>query len=373
MMPATTTTPGSTTARRYIPLSEHHDSTTETLFGARKMARPPPEDLTLRHPNCVYQILRRHYARYTPEMVESVTGCPREIFLKICDAYARASGRERTGSFCYAVGWTHHSTGVQMVRAAAMIQGLLGNVGRPGGGVMALRGHTSIQGSTDLPTLYNMLPTYLPQPSAFKPHHTLKEFLAAEQVPTGWWHNFPKYFVSLLRAWYGDNATAANDFCYDLLPKLTGDHSQLPTTLATADGVVKGLFVLGQNPVVGAVNSDLVERGFTRLEWMVVRDSFETETASFWNKGRLVRRGEITPEQIGTEVFLMPAALAAEKDGTVTNTQRLVQWHDKVVRGPRRQPLRGMVHGASGSPPARALRRQHAAARPGDPVAHLGL
>ncbi len=316
------------------PLAEHHDSTTETLWGARKMSKAPPEDPTLQHPNCVYQILRRHYARYTPEMVESVTGCPRETFLQICDAYARASGRERTGSFCYAVGWTHHSTGVQMIRAASMIQGLLGNVGRPGGGVMALRGHTSIQGSTDLPTLYNMLPTYLPQPGAFKPHHTLKQFLEAEQVPTGWWHNFPKYFISLLRAWYGDNATKDNDFCYDLLPKLTGDHSQLPTTLETGDGVVKGLFVLGQNPVVGAVNSDLVERGFTKLEWMVVRDSFETETASFWNKGRLVQRGEMTPEQIATEVFLMPAALAAEKDGTVTNTQRLVQWHDKVCEAP---------------------------------------
>ena len=127
-------------------------------------------DPTLQHPNCVYQIMRRHFARYTPEMVERVTGCPQETFLRVAEAIARNSGRERTGAFCYAVGWTHHSTGVQIIRAATIIQGLLGNVGRPGGGIMALRGHTSIQGSTDIPTLYNMLPTYLAQPNAFKGH-----------------------------------------------------------------------------------------------------------------------------------------------------------------------------------------------------------
>ncbi len=316
------------------PLAEHHDSTTETLFGAKQMSGKPPEDPTLQHPHCVYQILRRHYDAYTPEMVERVTGCPRETFMKVWDIFARNSGRERTGAFCYAVGWTHHSTGVQMIRAASIVQGLLGNIGRPGGGIMALRGHVSIQGSTDIPTLYNMLPTYLPQPNAMKPHHSLKQFLQTEQVLTGWWHNFPKYFVSLLKAWYGEHATAASDFCYDHLPKLSGDHSQLPTTLEIADGVVKGLFVLGQNPIVGSVNSDLLEHGFSKLEWLVVRDSFMTETANFWQRGRLVRRGEMSPADVGTEIFLMPAAIAAEKDGTVTNTQRLVQWHDKVCEAP---------------------------------------
>ena len=152
----------------------------------------------MQHPNCVYQILKRHYAAYTPEMVERTTGCPREVFLKVAEAVARNSGRERTGAICYAVGWTHHTTGVQMIRAAAILQGLLGNVGRPGGGILALRGHTSIQGSTDIPTLYNMLPTYLPQPHAFKPHKTVDEYLKSETNPTGWWHNFPKYVVSLL-------------------------------------------------------------------------------------------------------------------------------------------------------------------------------
>ena len=128
---------------------------------------PPPRDPTLRHPRCVYQVMKRHFARYTPEMVERVTGCPREVFLKVCEALARNSGRERTTAICYAVGWNHHSTGVQIIRSGAILQALLGNVGRPGGGMLALRGHTSIQGSTDIPTLYDMLPGYLPQPPAF--------------------------------------------------------------------------------------------------------------------------------------------------------------------------------------------------------------
>ncbi len=278
--------------------------------------------------------MRRHFARYTPELVEKVTGCPKATFLRVADAIARNSGRERTGAFCYAVGWTHHSTGVQMIRAASIIQGLLGNIGRPGGGMMALRGHCSIQGSTDIPTLYNMLPTYLPQPNALLPHHSLKHYLEAETPPTGWWNNLPKYVISLLKAWYGQAATAANDYCYDLLPKLTGDHSQLPMTLAMADGLIKGQFVLGQNPVVGGANSGLIERAMTRLEWLVVRDFAMTETADFWQKGRLVQRGELKPEEIGTEVFFLPSAMAAEKEGTITNTSRLVQWHDRVCELP---------------------------------------
>ncbi len=318
------------------PLSEHHVQTTESTEGGKeKMAEsPPPTDPTLQHPNCVYQIMRRHYARYTPEMVERVTGCPQSVFLRVCEELTKNSGRDRTGAFCYAVGWTHHSYGVQIIRAATIIQGLLGNVGRPGGGIMALRGHCSIQGSTDIPTLYNMLPTYLPQPNAFSPHHDLKQFLDVETVPTGWWHNLPKYVVSLLKAWYGTAAQPDNDFCYSYVPKLTGDHSQLPMTLAMVDGVMKGQFVLGQNPVVGAVNSDLVERGLSKLDWLVVRDFAMTETATFWQKGRLVQRGELKPEDIQTEVFYLPSAMAAEKEGSMTNTSRLVQWHDKVCEPP---------------------------------------
>ncbi len=314
-------------------IAEHRSQTQEG--GYRGMTdSPPAQDRTLRHPNSVYQILRRHYARYTPEMVERITGCPQEVFLRVAEAIVRASGRERTATFCYAVGWTHHASGVQIIRACAILQGLLGNVGRPGGGIQALRGHTSIQGSTDIPTLYNMLPTYLPQPNAFHPHATLADYLDAETPPTGWWHNLPKYMVSLLKAWYGPAARADNQWCYEHLPKLTGDLSQLPMTLAMVSGVMRGQFILGQNPVVGAVNSDLVERGLSKLDWLVVRDFAITETANFWQKGRLVQRGELSPGQIGTEVFLLPTALAGEKDGTVTNTSRLVQWHDVVCEAP---------------------------------------
>jgi formate dehydrogenase major subunit len=295
---------------------------------------PPPMDPTLQHPNCVYQIMRRHFARYTPEMVERVTGCKAATFLRIADLIAKNSGREKTGAFCYAVGWTHHTTGVQIIRACSIVQSLLGNIGRPGGGIMALRGHISIQGSTDIPTLYNMLPTYLPQPNVFHQHGTLRDYIETETPPTGWWNNFPKYAVSLLKAWYGENATAENEYGYQHIPKLAGDMSQLPMTMAMADGVVKGQYIVGQNPVVGAVNSDLVERGLSKLEWLVVRDFAMSETANFWQKGRLVQRGELSPAQIDTEIFFLPAALVPEKDGSVTNTSRLVQWHDAVCEAP---------------------------------------
>lgn len=316
-------------------IAEHRVQGEQSGPQSESMAEgPAPQDPTLQHPMCVYQILKRHYARYTPEMVEQVTGCPKETFLAICRVVTENSGRDRTGAFAYAVGWTHHTTGVQIIRAATIIQGLLGNVGRPGGGIMALRGHTSIQGSTDIPTLYNMLPTYLPQPNAFHDHGTLDRYIASETPATGWWHNFPKYIVSLLKAWYGDAARADNEWGYGHIPKLTGDVSQLPMTLAMLNGVVKGQFMIGQNPVVGAVNTLLVEQGLARLEWLVVRDCAMTETANFWQKGNRVQRGEVRPEEIGTEVFFFPAALAGEKAGTVTNTSRLVQWHDAVCEAP---------------------------------------
>src|SRR3954467_8872093 len=295
-------------------LSEPYLNTAENFSSmTHKLAEhPPPEDRSLRHPMCVYQILRRQYAAYTPDMVAATTGCPRETFLKVCDALTRNSGRERTGAFCYAVGWTHHSTGVQMIRAAALIQGLLGNVGRPGGGILALRGHTSIQGSTDIPTLYNMLPSYIPHPHAHKPQGTLAEYLEHETVPTGWWSNFPKYIVSLLKAWYGDAATAENGFGFDWLPKIVGDHSQLPMTMAVLDGTIRGLLLLGQNPVVGGHNSrQVVQKGLANLEWLVVRDTHETETASFWYASDAVKKGDIATRDIATEVFVLPACIAA--------------------------------------------------------------
>jgi formate dehydrogenase major subunit len=295
---------------------------------------PPLTDPTLQHPNCVFQILKRHYARYTPEMVEQVTGCSKETFLAVAQTIAENSGRERTTAICYAVGWTHHSYGVQIIRAAALFQALMGNMGRPGGGIMALRGHVSIQGSTDIPTLYNMLPGYLDQPDLFAGHATLDDYLRIKTPSTGWWSNLPKYVVSLLKAWYGDAATADNEWGFQFLPKLISDASQEPMTLSMADGVVKGQFILGQNPLVGAVNSELVESGLSKLEWLVVRDFAMTETGDFWRNGRRVQKGETSAEQIGTEVFFLPASMPGEKEGSVTNTSRLVQWHDWVCDAP---------------------------------------
>jgi formate dehydrogenase major subunit len=309
------------------PLAEHYTKTTEAF--SEKVGRlesgPPPTDPSLEDPNCVYQILKRHYAAYTPEMVERVTGCPRDVFVKVAEALLQNSGRDRTSAWCYAVGWTHHTTGVQMIRAAAILQALLGNIGRPGGGIMALRGHCSIQGSTDVPTLYNLLPGYLPQPSALKPHTSFDEYLQAENSGTGYWANFPKFAVSLLRAWYGEAARKDNGWGYDWIPKMIGDHSQLPMMLAIRDGTIKGLLLIGQNPLVGGHNTRLIRDALPNLEWLVVREMFENETASYWYQSPGLAR------TIGTEMFLLPAALPGEKEGTFTNTQRLLQWHDKVV------------------------------------------
>ena len=323
---------------QHVPAStaEHSSQSGEPF--SEKLNRvnegPPPTDPTLQHPNCVYQILRRHYAAYTPEMVERVTGCPKQVFLKVAEALAKNSGRDRTTAWCYAVGWNHHSKAVQMIRSAALLQGLMGNIGRPGGGILALRGHASIQGSTDVPTLYNMLPGYMPQPHAKKRHKTFDNYLESETVPAGWWHHFPKYAVSLLRAWYGDAATKENEWGYQWVPKIMGDHSQLPMTLAMRDGTIRGMLIIGQNPVVGGHNSRLIRKGLANLEWLVVRETCENETASFWYRSPEVESGQMSPASIGTEIFLLPASLPGEKEGTFTNTHRLIQWHDKVVESP---------------------------------------
>ena len=295
---------------------------------------PPTVDRTLGHPRCVYQILRRHFARYTPDMVERVTGCPKETFLEVARALTQNSGREKTSAWCYAVGWTHHTTGVQTIRAAGIIQALLGNIGRPGAGILALRGHCSIQGSTDVPTLYNLLPGYLPHPHAREDNATFDAYLKYESIEKGFWNNFPKFAVSLMRAWYGDKVGEENEWGYQWIPKIIGDHSQLPMTIAIADGTIRGLLIMGQNPVVGGHNSHMIRKALPNLEWMVVREMFENETASYWYKSPEALSGELKPEEIQTEMFLLPAALPGEKDGTFTNTHRLIQWHDKVIEPP---------------------------------------
>ncbi len=288
-------------------------------------------DATLKDARCVFQLTRRHFSRYTPEMVEEVCGIPQALFLRVAETLCRNSGRERTSAFCYAVGWTQHTVGVQYIRTAAIIQLLLGNIGRPGGGILALRGHASIQGSTDIPTLYNLLPGYLPMPSAEK-DKTLHDYLGNSTADSGWWSEFPKYFVSLMKAWYGDAARKENDWCYDSLPFLTGDHSHMTTVADMADGKLKGYFVMGENPVVGSMNGPLHRKGMRRLDWLVVRDFALTETADFWRPE--TSSDGVAAEDIATEVFFFPAATHTEKDGSFTNTQRLLQWHHKAVEPP---------------------------------------
>ena len=291
---------------------------------------PPEMDDTLEHPRCVFQLLKRHYRRYTPEMVERVCGCKKEQFLEVAEALCENSGREKTSAFAYSVGWTQHTNGVQNIRAAAAVQLLLGNIGRPGGGIMALRGHASIQGSTDIPTLYNILPGYIPMPNAHA-HSNLQMFVARNSARTGYWGNMEAYTVSLLKAYWGDAATAENDYCFDYLPRLTGDHSVYPAIMGMVDGWCKGFFVMGQNPAVGAANGKLQRLALANLDWLVVRDFSETETASFWYDSPEIETGELEPEDIGTEVFFLPGAAHTEKDGSFTNTQRLLQWHHKAV------------------------------------------
>jgi formate dehydrogenase major subunit len=298
--------------------------------------RPPHRDPSLQHDRCVFQILKRHYARYTPEMVEDVCGIPRSRFLQIAETYCRESGPERTAAICYAVGWTQHSVGVQIIRSAAILQLLLGNVGRPGGGILALRGHASIQGSTDIPTLYDILPGYIPMPAFGDDSRSLESYVEKHRSDSGWWANLDKYVVSLLRAWYGDAARADNEFGFGWLPRISGDHSHFGYWLDMADGTgaLEGLFVMGQNPAVGAPNARLERRALANLRWLVVRDLVETETATFWLDSPEVQRGELRTEEIATEVFFFPAAAHAEKNGSFTNTQRLIQWHEKAIDAP---------------------------------------
>jgi formate dehydrogenase major subunit len=313
---------------------EHSAMSFEESTGAGMRTEPVRHDPTLEHPRCVLNLLRRHFERYTPEMVERVCGVRPEDFLRVAEALVSNSGRERTTTICYAVGWTQHTAGVQMIRAASILQLLLGNVGRPGGGIMAMRGHASIQGSTDIPTLYDLLPGYLHMPRAREEELDLRTYVDTGGSGTGWWSHFEVYAVSLLKAWFGDAATPENDFGFGWLPKITGNHSHFPTMLRAWDGGLDGLFVMGQNPAVGSQHAGLQRRALSRLKWLVVRELAEIETASFWKDSPEVRSGELRTEDIGTEVFLMPAATHVEKEGTFTNTQRLLQWRDKALEPP---------------------------------------
>jgi formate dehydrogenase major subunit len=290
----------------------------------------PPRDPTLQHPRSVFQILKRHFSRYTPETVAQVCGCSPEQMTRVAELLCANSGRDRTSVLVYALGWTQHAAGAQMIRAGGIMQLLLGNIGRPGGGILAMRGHSSIQGSTDVATLYDLLPGYLPQPGADGVHDTLDSYVAHEGQAAGFWCHFREYVVSLLKAWYGDAAQQENDYRFGWLPRIECDHSQLPTFNRMSQGEMTGYFLFGQNPGGGGLNARLHRAGLRNLEWLVVVDWFETESAVFWKNDP---EGP-PPSDIKTEVFLIPAAANPENDGTLTNTQRLLQWHTKAIDPP---------------------------------------
>ena len=298
--------------------------------GGAPLRGTPERDDTMEDPRCVFQVLKRHFSRYTPQMVEDVCGVTPDLFAEVCELLTENSGRERTSAFAYAVGWTQHTTGVEYIRTAAILQLLLGNIGRPGGGILALRGHASIQGSTDIPTLFNILPGYIPMPHAHQ-QQDLASFVAGESAEKGFWGEMKSYTVSLLKAWWGDAATADNDFCFDYLPRLTGDHSTYETIEEMFDGTCRGYFLLGENPAVGSANSSMQRLAMAELDWLVVRDFSLIESATWWKDGPEIETGELKTEEIGTEVFFLPAAAHTEKQGSFTNTQRLLQWHHAAV------------------------------------------
>ena len=341
--------------------------------GALEQGEPPHHDETLQHPRCVYQLLRRHFARYTPELVEQTCGVSREQFLEVCEALCDNSGRERTSALCYAVGWTQHTVGVQYIRTASIIQLLLGNIGRPGGGILALRGHASIQGSTDIPTLYDILPGYLPMPAA-EAHGSLQDYIEQSSPPAGYWANMGAYTVSLLKAWWGDAATAENDFCFGHLPRLTGDHSYY--TSLGGDGRRDG-----QGPLRHGREPDR-RRGQRRLQ---PRGPAQPRLARGARPGRdrdgglLARRARDRDRRGRARRTSPPRSSSCprrrhvEKKGTFTNTQRLLQWREQAVEPARRLPLGAVVHVPPRPPRAREARRLERRARPGRARADLGL
>jgi formate dehydrogenase major subunit len=306
-------------------------------------------DSAMENPRSVFQLLKKHVERYTPEMVERICGTPRDLFLKVCDLVTSTGNAQKCGTITYALGWTQHSTGVQIIRAAAMLQLLLGNVGRPGGGVNAFRGHSNIQGATDTAGNTEILPGYLQTPSG--PLQTLEQYYE-RAVPTtlnkqawasmNYWVNYPKFMVSLLKSMWGKASTKENDWGYSWLPKIDGNYSWLyifddmyrgsSTRAGGKEPGPEGFITFGMNPVGLGPNSKKMVAALAKLKWMVVVENVQTETAIFWKAPKEYEGPP--PSKIQTEVYLLPAASFAEKDGTFTNSARWLQWKWKALDPP---------------------------------------
>jgi formate dehydrogenase major subunit len=286
-------------------------------------------DPTLQHPRCVYNLLKQHYAAYTPEMVTKVCGTPTDKFLKVCEMLATTAAPNRAGTILYALGWTHHSVGAQMIRTGAMVQLLLGNIGIAGGGMNALRGHSNIQGLTDLGLMSNLLPGYMTLPMEGEQEYEeyIKKRAAQPLRPNqlSYWKNYRAFHVSFMKSWWGDNATADNNFGFDYLPKLDKSYDMLQVFELMAAGKMNGYICQGFNPLAAAPNKAKIGLGLSKLKWLVIMDPLATETSEFWkNHGEF---NDVDASKIQTEVFRLPTSCFAEERGSLVSSSRVLQWH----------------------------------------------
>src|SRR4030095_547890 len=293
-------------------------------------------DSTLQHPRCVYNLMKQHYARYTPEMVERVCGTPKDKFLTVCDMLASTSTPTRAATILYALGWTQHSVGAQMIRCGAMVQLLLGNIGVSGGGMNALRGHSNIQGLTDLGLMTNLLPGYMTLPG--EKEQDYDKYLAARTLKPlrpnqmSYWQNFPKFFVSFMKTWWGNAATVDNHWGYDYLPKLDKPYDMLQVYELMYQGKINGYLAQGFNPLAAAPNKAKMTAALSKLKFLVIMDPLVTETSEFWrNYGE---HNDVDPSKIATEVFRLPTTCFAEEAGALVNSERWLQWHWKGAEPP---------------------------------------
>lgn len=293
-------------------------------------------DTTLQHPRCVWNLLKQHVSRYTPEMVERLCGTSKEDFLLISATLAETSVPDRTSTILYALGWTHHTGGAQMIRCAAMIQLLLGNIGMPGGGVNALRGHSNIQGYTDLGLLSLNLPGYIGLPSEKQTNLTdyLQQITPAPLVEgqVNFWKNTPNFFVSMMKSFWGEHAQASNDWGFDWLPKWDKSYDLLQQVELMVAGKLNGYIVQGFNPLAAFPDKNKASRAFSNLKYMVVIDPLVTESSNFWqNHGEM---NDVNTSEIQTEVFRLPSSCFAEENGSIVNSGRWLQWHFQAAEPP---------------------------------------
>ncbi len=292
----------------------------------------PLMDRELQDERCVFNLLKQHFSRYTPELVSKITGTPVKELMEVYQTYAATGAVGKAGTIMYAMGWTQHTTGVQNIRTMAIIQLLLGNMGMAGGGVNALRGESNVQGSTDHCLLWHIWPGYLKTPRAS--NTTLEAYnrkwtpVSHDPLSANWWQNYPKYSVSMLKSFFGDTATAANEFGYQWLPKV--DDGAVYSWMDIFDhmykGNVRGMFAWGQNPACSGANANKTRQAMTKLDWLVNVNLFDNETGSFW------QGPDTEPTTIKTEVFMLPACVSVEKEGSITNSGRWMQWR---YQGPR--------------------------------------